>query len=509
VPATTVPADFVLLKTREEIDVPEIERGFREIDIAPLTIARASLGITASSFTITYGDSNPVTSTSVTFSGLAAGDSITSVTITYSGSGLTSYGPTTVAPTDVGTYTLNASAPVFSAGSTGSASTYTITYSPGLLTISRAVLTVTSISASVTYGDARPTLSPAITGWKFSQTASSAAGFISGTCSTSYTVSTNVSASPVATSCLGYSAGNYSFMYVSGAISISRKPLSISGTSISSRVFNNTKSAGTVVAGTLSGLMNGERLTVTGVGSDYSSENPGTYTSTVTYTLGNDSGGNGLADNYTLSTQSGISGTITPIAVGFNLTSTLGLSDVFSASFGNKINPVTLTATVNEAGDVAFQYSTNGGSTWTNVSGCTAVAVVLSGGNGAANCNFNSPTDGAILFRANFTPTDISKQSRTASLETRIVPRPSVTSFSNSSGTTITSAARGSTIAINGLNFLGVTSISFNGSSASMVGVRATSTRIIVNVPAGATTGLVKVTTLYGGESVGLSLTIP
>jgi hypothetical protein len=298
-------------------------------------------------------------------------------------------------------------------------------------------------------------------------------------------------------------------VYVSGTISISRKPLSISGTSISSRVFNNTKSAGTVVAGTLSGLMNGERLTVTGVGSDYSSENPGTYTSTVTYTLGNDSGGNGLADNYTLSTQSGISGTITPIAVGFNLTSTLGLSDVFSASFGNKINPVTLTATVNEAGDVAFQYSTNGGSTWTNVSGCTAVAVVLSGGNGAANCNFNSPTDGAILFRANFTPTDISKQSRTASLETRIVPRPSVTSFSNSSGTTITSAARGSTIVINGANFLGVTSISFNGSSASMVGVRATSTRIIVNVPAGATTGLVKVTTLYGGESVGLSLTIP
>jgi hypothetical protein len=255
--------------------------------------------------------------------------------------------------------------------------------------------------------------------------------------------------------------------------------------------------------------MNNERLTVSGVGSDYSSENPGDYTSTVTYTLGNDPSGNGVANNYTLATQSGISGTITPIAVGFNLTSTLGLSDVFSASFGNKVNPVTLTATVNELGNVAFEYSTNSGSSWTSVSGCTAVAVVISGGNGAANCNFNSPTDGAITFRANFTPTDVSKQSRTASLETRIVPRPSLTSFSNSSGTTITSAARGATIAINGANFFGATGISFNGTPASMTGVRATATRIIVTVPAGATTGLVKVTTLYGGESVGISLTIP
>ena len=479
------------------------------IDTATLTIARASLGITASSFTIIYGDTNPVTSTSATFSGLATTDSITSVTITYSGSGSTSYGPSTTAPTDVGTYTLSASAPVFSVGSTGSASTYTITYSPGLLTISRAVLTVTGASATVTYGDARPNLTPTITGWKYSDSAANASGFSAGSCSTNYSVTTNVSASPVSTSCSGYLARNYSFSYVNGAITIQRKALSISGTTISSRVFNSNRTAGTVVPGTLSGLMNGERLTVTGVGSEYSAENPGDYTSTVTYTLGNDPSGDGIADNYTLASQSGISGTITPIAVGFNLTSTLGLSDVFTASFGNKVNPVTLTATVNEVGSVGFQYSTNGGTTWTSVTGCTAVAVVISGGNGAANCNFNSPTDGAITFRANFTPTDVSKESRSASLDTRIVPRPVVSSFNSSSGSAINSATRGTTIAIMGSNFLGVTSISFNGSAASMTGVRATATRIIVTVPAGATTGLVKVTTLYGGESVGISLTIP
>lgn len=63
-----------------------------------------------------------------------------------------------------------------------------------------------------------------------------------------------------------------------------------------------------------------------------------------------------------------------------------------------------------------------------------------------------------------------------------------------------TSAAPGASITINGSNFAGVTSVSFNGTAATPTSF--TATTITVKVPTGATTGQVQVTEVLGGNTV-------
>jgi outer membrane protein OmpA-like peptidoglycan-associated protein len=90
----------------------------------------ATLTITAGSPTINQGSSFTPSETPV---GLLSGNVISGVTYTYAGTGSTSYGPSTTAPTAVGTYSVTPSAVTFS---TGSLSSYSVTYIAGTLTIS-------------------------------------------------------------------------------------------------------------------------------------------------------------------------------------------------------------------------------------------------------------------------------------------------------------------------------------------------------------------------------------
>jgi hypothetical protein len=71
-------------------------------------------------------------------------------------------------------------------------------------------------------------------------------------------------------------------------------------------------------------------------------------------------------------------------------------------------------------------------------------------------------------------------------------PAPVVASFTPKQG------AVGTTVTITGSNFAGATSVSFNTTSTSTITVKS-DTQITANVPAGATTGLVSVTTPLGG----------
>jgi outer membrane protein OmpA-like peptidoglycan-associated protein len=90
----------------------------------------ATLTITAGSPTINQGDPFTPSETPV---GLLAGDVISGVTYTYAGTGSTSYGPSTTAPTAAGTYSVTPSAVTLSSGSLSS---YSVTYVAGTLTIS-------------------------------------------------------------------------------------------------------------------------------------------------------------------------------------------------------------------------------------------------------------------------------------------------------------------------------------------------------------------------------------
>ncbi len=74
----------------------------------------------------------------------------------------------------------------------------------------------------------------------------------------------------------------------------------------------------------------------------------------------------------------------------------------------------------------------------------------------------------------------------------RIVAAPTITSFAPAAG------AIGSTVVIQGTNFVNVSGVSFNGTAASTFTVNGTATRITVTVPAGTTSGTISVTTPSG-----------
>src|SRR5487761_2311706 len=106
-------------------------------------VATAKVTVTVSDVAITAGDAvNPV----VSVSGLAAGDSatLTSVTLTYTGTGGTTYGPTTVAPTAAGTYLITPSAATVAITPSGDQGNYsaTIVYVSGTLVVAPAPVVV-------------------------------------------------------------------------------------------------------------------------------------------------------------------------------------------------------------------------------------------------------------------------------------------------------------------------------------------------------------------------------
>ena len=105
-----------------------------------LTVAKASLTITASDRTKTYGDTVTSAGTEFTPSGLVNGDTVSSVTLASAGAAAT-------ASVSGSPYAITASAAV----GTGLGN-YTISYAPGSLTVSPKGLTITANSTSKTYG---------------------------------------------------------------------------------------------------------------------------------------------------------------------------------------------------------------------------------------------------------------------------------------------------------------------------------------------------------------------
>ncbi|NDA10428.1 MAG: hypothetical protein EBZ07_06240 [Verrucomicrobia bacterium] len=107
----------------------------------------------------------------------------------------------------------------------------------------------------------------------------------------------------------GGKASNYQLAGQSINGSITKRTLTMTGTSIGSREYDGTKLAGTVTVGTVGNVVSGEALVITGSGSAFSSANAGTTENlTVNYTLAD--GVNGKASNYQLGSQTA-SGSIT------------------------------------------------------------------------------------------------------------------------------------------------------------------------------------------------------
>ena len=159
----------------------------------------------------------------------------------------------------------------------------------------------------------------------------------------------------------------------------------------------------------------------------------------------------------------------------------------YSNTLSTEGNSVNISATATISSSVSFKYSTDG-QNYSDIGPCQNIQTI----NLVASCNsWSAPTTGIIYIAADFTATGVAPASKV--LKTQIVARPIITSISSTSG------ARGSTLVINGSNFLGLNSVSFGGIAASQF--KATATKITVIIPSSALSGKISVSTLYGGTA--------
>lgn len=204
--------------------------------------------------------------------------------------GTLTYGGTAQNAKNAGTYAITPGG-FYSTSQQG----YNIIYVDGTLTINPASLTVTANdAASRTYDATAYSGGNGVT----------YAGFVGGETSTvllgtlSYTGTSQGArnAGSYVISPGGLASGNYSINYANGTLTINPATLTIAGSSAANKVYDGTTTAA-VTAGTLSGLVGTETLTVNSTGI-FDTKNIGTgKTVATTYALAD---GTGLAANYTL-----------------------------------------------------------------------------------------------------------------------------------------------------------------------------------------------------------------
>jgi hypothetical protein len=392
----------------------------------------------------------------------------------------------------VGTYALIPSAASFV--DAGSAAQYgTISYNPGAITIVKAPLQIVPDSATVVYGNSLTGLGFTVTGLQYSQSLGSISGYVAPSCTSTYTTSTQVALSPVSVTCSGGSATNYSFVTgTSNSVTITKRLLTVSGTSIATRAYNGTASPAAITIGTVNGLAAGESLPISASAADYSSASTGSYSTTVTYSLSNNADSSkGLANNYTIETST-VSAQVVSAEPGFNVSISQGATTAFSVNYGNS-ETLTVTATTATSGTINFKVSVNGG-TATDISGCSSITIT----SGAAVCPWTNPTTGKVQITITLIPTNANEAVDPKVINTVIVARPFITSFQVRGQSGVTSGPAGTVVVITGGNFTGITDIKFNGISAEKT-FRASATQATVTVPFGASTGKISITTLLGG----------
>jgi hypothetical protein len=461
------------------------------------TINPGSLRITAvSSGTTTYGTA--LSGLSFTSVGLGNSAEVGSLTYTYSGAGSTLYLPSTTAPTSLGTYFITPSNAVFSQGNSSYFSS--ITYVPGIFTITKATATVVPSATTVVYGSSTPALNFTLSGLKYSETISGLAGYVAPTCTTSYQVTTPVASSPVAVTCGGGSSTNYIFVTSSAnVLSVTPRTIAVVGSTISDKDWSGTPTAGSVNIGSISGSVNNDAYTVSATATDYSSSDAGSYSTTVSYTLASLNGSD--VNNYTVS-NSTLTGRINPARVEFTvLPERTAAKSAFSIDYGNS-DTLTVSTTTRTIGTVTFMVSVDGAE-FINIAACPSVSVNPTGGGAvAAICAWSNPTLGELNIRATLTPTDLAANAiEIEEFTVQIVAKPRITDFNIRGKSVDTKTGNvGNVLVITGENFQGVSSIKFDGVSAPTGSFRATSTQISVAVPAGARTGKITVETEFGGS---------
>ncbi len=251
----------------------------------------AALTITASSATVAYGAA--VSTPTAGYSGFVNGDSSASLTTqpTCSVTALPAGNP-------VGTYATNCTGAVDS--------NYTISYTPGTLTITAVPLTITASSGAMTYGGTPPAITASYSGFVGTDTAASLTAQPG--CSTTATSSSAVGSYP--SSCTGAVDANYTISYSPGTVTVGQAALVITASS-AAMTYGGT--VPTITAG-YSGIVNSHNPTTAPTCSTTATttSSPGSYPTTCT----------GAADaDYTITY---VSGTVTVGAAPLTITASSG-----------------------------------------------------------------------------------------------------------------------------------------------------------------------------------------
>jgi len=283
-----------------------------------ITVNTASLTITASGVSKTYGTAltGGSGSTAFTTSGLQNSETIGSVTITY--------GAGSAATDAVNTY--NTIVPSAATGGTFSAGNYSITYANGTITVSEASLTITANNVNKSYGSTLTGGSGSTdfttSGLQNSETVGSVTiTYGTGSAASAAVNTYNGSVTPSAATGGTFSSGNYSITYTDGNITVTTRAVTVLGT----RAFDG----GTAAAFGILSITNkvGSDDVSFGSGSGtVASKNVGSQSITSFGTLalnGADAG------NYTLS---GASGSVNITAKAITVTADAGQSKVYGQS---------------------------------------------------------------------------------------------------------------------------------------------------------------------------------
>jgi len=207
---------------------------------AALVVNKASLAVTANEIAKVYGAAMP--ELTYTISGFV--NSETQSTATTGAPSLTTIA---TAKYNVGVYAIT------TAKGTLAAANYTLKFVPGTLTITKALLTVTAINRTKVYGAAFPNLGYAITGFVNGDLQVHAVSGVP-SITTVATAKYNVGSYPIVVAAGTMAARDYSFKFVSGAITITKALLTVSAD-------NRSKVVGAAVPSlpyAITGFVNGD-----------------------------------------------------------------------------------------------------------------------------------------------------------------------------------------------------------------------------------------------------------
>ncbi|MGC6517074.1 MAG: YDG domain-containing protein, partial [Candidatus Puniceispirillaceae bacterium] len=257
----------------------------------------------------TYDGTNAITVTAGNLSGF-----VNSETVTATASGTTSDG-------DAGTGKyVTVSYNLANGNGGGLASNYSLANGSGSVNISPKTLTMTTISVADKIYDGDNSASVSATGLTGFVNSETVTALVQGNFADANAGSNkNVSVTfALANGTNGGKANNYQLASVTRQADITQKALSISGTSVSDKIYDATTNA-SVTTGTVTGLVGTQTLGITSTGSFANAAVGNGKTVSVSYNLANGTNG-GLASNYSLAGQSqsadisfralGLSGTV-------------------------------------------------------------------------------------------------------------------------------------------------------------------------------------------------------